>query len=77
MGRGREAGGGANGDELLLVSGGIDGSRAQPERYKLAVKGSEAMETECSSDFLPKLVLIRTLRELGGFCFLILASTSL
>lgn len=63
----RWAGGGASGDELLLVSGGIDGGGAQPERYKLAVKGSKAAETECSSDFLPNLVLIRTLRVLGGF----------
>lgn len=67
MGRRQEAGGGANSDELLLVSSGIDGSGAQPERYKLAVKGSEGAETECSSDFLPCLVLIRILRELGGF----------
>lgn len=63
----RWAGGGANSDELLLVSSRIDGGGAQPERYKLAVKGSEAVETQCSSDFLPSLVLIPTLRELGGF----------
>lgn len=43
---GQEAGGGTNSNELLLVSVGIDGGGAQPERYKLPVKGSEAAKTE-------------------------------